>query len=91
MKFDLNKFVCKKTHPAILIDVPQDATEVGKLGNDELVLESLRYQLEVDLDSPGEKISSTFLINILRDNCLANCSLLSESDSTVEKVESCNI
>lgn len=62
MKFDLNKFACKKTHPAILIDVPQDATEVGKLGNDELVLESLRYQLEVDLDSPGEKktLSSTF-------------------------------
>ena len=55
MKFDLNKFACNKTHPAILIDVPQDATEVGKLGNDELVLESLRYQLEVDLDSPGEK------------------------------------
>ena len=54
------EFCSRQIYPAILIDVAQDSTEVGKLWDDQLILESLRYQVEVCFDSPGKKFDNIF-------------------------------
>ena len=89
MKFDLNKFACKK----LTLQSSQMSRRMPqKLGNSGMMSWFLKA-FDISWKSTSTALVKKlclqlFVINILRDNCLANCSLLSESDSTVEKVES---